>query len=139
AHGGIYRNVRLIVTDPVNISLPLYDFLQTTGPYVYASDVSPEWAKINLEVPVEDGAGKEAGAAIGVAAEVFDHEGRSVLKMKESGGTLHSNKKTVNLSGTLAKPQLWEPDYPYLYRVVITLANRNQPVDNCEVPLGIRT
>ena len=139
AHGGIYRNVKLIVTDPVHISLPLYDFLQTTGPYVYASDISPDSAKINLEVPVEDGAGKEAGAAIEVAAEVFDHDGRSVLKMKESAGTLHSNKKTVSLSGTLATPQLWTPDYPYLYRVVITLTNRNQPVDNCEVPLGIRT
>ncbi len=90
-------------------------------------------------MPVEDGAGKEAGAAIEVAAEVFDHDGRSVLKMKESGGTLHSNKKIVNLFGTLATPQLWEPDYPYLYRIVITLTNRNQPVDNCEVPLGIRT
>ena len=139
AHGGIYRNVRLYVVSPVHISLPLYDFLQTAGPYVYASDVSNDSAKINLEVPVEDGLGAEAGEVIDVAAEVFDHEGHSVLKMKESGGTLHGGKKTVNLSGTLAKPQLWEPDYPYLYRVVLTLSDHGQPVDSCEVPLGIRT
>ena len=93
AHGGIYRNVRLYAVDPVHISLPIYDFLQTAGPYVYASDISPESAKINLEVPMEDGAGKDADAAIEVAAEVFDHEGRSVLKMKESGGTLHATRK----------------------------------------------
>ncbi len=27
AHGGLYRNVRLIITDPLHISLPLYSFL----------------------------------------------------------------------------------------------------------------
>ena len=31
AHGGIYRNVRLYVTDPLHISLPLYSFLETAG------------------------------------------------------------------------------------------------------------
>ena len=34
AHGGLYRNVCLHVTDPLHISLPLYSFLQTAGPYV---------------------------------------------------------------------------------------------------------
>jgi len=37
AHGGIYRNVRLYVVDPLHIALPLYSFLQTAGPYVYAA------------------------------------------------------------------------------------------------------
>ena len=36
AHGGIYRNVRLVVTDPLHFQLPLYSFLQTAGPYVYS-------------------------------------------------------------------------------------------------------
>ena len=34
AHGGLYRDVYLHVTDPLHISLPLYSFLQTAGPYV---------------------------------------------------------------------------------------------------------
>ena len=34
---GIYRNVKLHVVDPLHISLPLYSFLQTAGPYVYAN------------------------------------------------------------------------------------------------------
>jgi beta-galactosidase len=38
-HGGIYRNVFLHVTDPLHISLPLYDFLQTAGPYIYATGI----------------------------------------------------------------------------------------------------
>lgn len=55
AHGGLYRNVRLHVTDPLHISLPLYSFLGTTGPYVYATDISQASARIGVEVPVENG------------------------------------------------------------------------------------
>jgi beta-galactosidase len=51
-HGGIYRNVRLCVTDPLHISLPLYDFLQTAGPYAYATNTSSNAASVSVEVPV---------------------------------------------------------------------------------------
>ncbi len=59
AHGGLYRDVCLHVTDPLHISLPLYSFLQTAGPYVYATDISTNAATINLEVPVENGRGRK--------------------------------------------------------------------------------
>ena len=45
AHGGLYRNVYLHVTNPLHISLPLYSFLATAGPYVYASDVTDKQAR----------------------------------------------------------------------------------------------
>ena len=40
AHGGLYRNVRLHLTDPLHISLPLYIFLETAGPYAYATEIT---------------------------------------------------------------------------------------------------
>jgi beta-galactosidase len=40
AHGGLYRNVRLHLTDPLHISLPLYSFLETAGPYAYATEIT---------------------------------------------------------------------------------------------------
>ncbi|HMC62389.1 MAG TPA: hypothetical protein VKJ01_24550, partial [Candidatus Solibacter sp.] len=46
AHGGIYRNVYLQVADPLHISLPLYSFLQTAGPYVYATEISSNSASV---------------------------------------------------------------------------------------------
>ena len=38
AHGGIFRNVHVYVTDPLHVSLPLYSFLQTEGPYIYETE-----------------------------------------------------------------------------------------------------
>ncbi len=54
AHGGIYRNVYLHVADPLHISLPLYSFLQTAGPHVYATEISDASANVHVEVPIQN-------------------------------------------------------------------------------------
>ncbi len=105
AHGGIYRNVRLIVTDPLHITLPLYSFLQTVGPYVYASDISDKSAKINVEVPIEN-AGTEAEQNVDVTAEVLDANDKAVATFKQQEQIKAGGKETVKLSGDLANPQL---------------------------------
>ncbi len=39
----------------------------------------------------------------------------------------------------LEHPQLWEPDYAYLYHVAISLRVGGKTVDTSDIPLGIRT
>ncbi|HEY3932265.1 MAG TPA: beta galactosidase jelly roll domain-containing protein, partial [Verrucomicrobiae bacterium] len=98
AHGGIYRNVRLYVTDPLHISLPLYSFLKTTGPYVYATDISEKSAKINLEAPVQNERAENANAELRV--EIFDHDGKSVLTLNQNKKIAPGTSSQFNLSGT---------------------------------------
>jgi len=137
AHGGIYRDVRLYVLDPLHISLPLYSFLQTAGPYVYASDISAESATINLEAPIENG--RSTGEKVEMVAQVVDRDGQVVLTMRHDGEVVAGASATFNVSGTLPKPQLWESDFPYLYQVMCTLEVNGEAVDSTEIPLGIRT
>jgi beta-galactosidase len=137
AHGGIYRNVYLHVTDPLHISLPLYSFLQTAGPYVYASGISGQTARVNLEVPVENGRG--SGAAAEVVAQVLDRAGKPVLELRQTSQVAAGGSTLVKLAGDVANPQLWEPAYPYLYRVVCQVRVGGKTVDSQEIPLGIRT
>jgi len=137
AHGGIYRDVSLHVTDPLHISLPLYSFLKTAGPYVYATEVSTNTATLHLEVPVENGRGSKQ--TIEVVAQILDRDGKPVLTMRHNGELAAGASGQVNLSGVLTQPQLWEPDYAYLYRVAISLRAGGETVDTSEVPLGIRT
>src|SRR5262249_5762183 len=129
AHGGIYRNVRLQIVDPLHISLPLYSFLQTAGPYVYANDISDKSAKINLEVPIEDARAEKR--EIEVTAEILDHDGKSVGTVKQTASVAAGGSETLSLATDLSKPQLWEPDYPYLYRVVCTLRSGGETIDTC--------
>ena len=136
AHGGIYRNVRLIVTDPLHIELPLYSFLQTAGPYVYASNISDKSADITLEIPVQNGRSVEE--QVELVANVLDSDGKSVAKVQHDE-LLGSGKTSIFiLTSALETPRLWEPDFPYLYRVVCTLRAAGQTIDTCEIPLGIR-
>lgn len=137
AHGGIYRDVFLHVTDPLHVSLPLYSFLQTAGPYIYTADVSTNAATIHLEVPVENGRG--SNQTIEVVAQILNRDGKAVLTMRQNGEVAAGAGGQLNLSGVLTGPRLWEPDYPYLYRVNIALREGGQTVDTSEIPLGIRT
>ena len=134
--GGIYRNVRLYVTDPLHITLPLYDFLQTVGPYVYATEISDESADVTAEIPVENG--RSTSEKITVQAEIVDHDGKPVATLSQTGEIAAGARFTSKLSFTIPHPRLWEPDYPYVYHVVCSVRLGNQTVDSCEVPLGIR-
>lgn len=136
AHGGIYRDVRLYVTDPLHISLPLYSFLKTSGPYLYATDVSEKSAIFHAEVPVQNARAQSAAAAMRV--EVFDRDGKSVLILNRSQPVAPGAAAQFNISGVIENPMRWEPDYPYLYRVVCSLQVNGETVDSTEIPFGIR-
>lgn len=136
AHGGIYRNVRLIVTDPLHITLPLYSFLQTEGPYVYAQEVTVGSAKVGVEVPVRNF--RETDEVVTVTATFHDAEGKAVHTLRRSGQVRAGALGKVRILGTLRQPRLWEPGYPHVYRVEIQLSTKAGIVDTATVPLGIR-
>jgi beta-galactosidase len=137
AHGGIYRNVRLYVTDPLHISLPLYSFLQTAGPYVYATEVSDAAANVTLEVPAQNE--RTTAAAAELSANIIDGDGKVVLTLTSSQSIAAGASATFKVSGQVAQPRLWQPDYPHVYRVVCSLRVGGETVDTAEIPLGIRT
>ena len=137
AHGGIYRNVYLHVADPLHISLPLYSFLQTAGPYVYATEVSPNSANVTLEVPIQNE--RDSTANVELVANVLDRNGKPVLQLQQDAVAVAAGSSAeLSASGAVAKPQRWEPGHPYLYRVVCTIRVAGQVVDTREIPLGIR-
>ena len=137
AHGGLYRNVWLHVTDTVHIGLPLYSFLRTEGPYVYASDISDASARVVAEIPIVNERGEDEN--VSVHASVFDSSGRQVLTLTSQGPVRAGSTRTFSLSGVLANPLLWEPDYPHVYTVACSVDLAGVTVDSTQVPLGIRS
>ena len=136
AAGAALPAVVLHVLEPLHITLPLYSYLQTEGPYVYTTEVSTNAATIHLDVPVEND--RASAATIAVTAQVRDRAGKTVLTLDQTGEVAANGKSRLALSGTLAAPQLWEPDYAYLYHVAIALQVAGKTVDASVVPLGIR-
>ncbi len=136
AHGGIYRNVRLIVTDPLHITLPLYSFLQTEGPYAYATAITEKSAQVSLTVPVRNE--RLSAVNLSVEATVRDARGEPVLTFVETKHIPTGSALVFSLTGRLASPHLWEPAYPHMYSIAVELRVDGQRVDHTAVPLGIR-
>jgi len=79
AHGGLYRDVRLYVTDPPHISVPLSSFLQTAGLYAYATDIAPGSARVTVEVPVQNE--RASSEQVELRTTLVDANGRTVLTL----------------------------------------------------------
>lgn len=137
AHGGIYRNVYLHVTDPLHISLPLYSSLKTTGPYAYATDILDTSAQLHCELPVQNE--RNQTEQVSARVELFEPSGKSVLVMGDTAAVAAGQHKLFTLAGSVEAPHLWEADYPYVYRAVCTLSVGGKAVDSCEVPFGFRS
>lgn len=128
--GGIYRNVRLVITDPVHVAW--------YGTFVTTPQVSPERAAVRVQTEVRnDRAGQ---AKVALVSEVLDAAGKRVATQR--------SERTVPAAGTvtydqtlpdIASPRLWSPDQPYLYRMVSRLYVNGKPVDRFATPFGIRT
>lgn len=136
AHGGIYRNVRLHVTDPLHITLPLYSFLETEGPYAYATDVTSDSAQVGIEVPVRND--RPEPAHFTVVIDVADADGQRVLTTTADVTLAAGEAQKFVSRETLRHPRLWEPGFPHVYRIRITLLEDDRLIDTADVPLGVR-
>jgi beta-galactosidase len=146
--GGIYRNVSLVVTDPVHL-----DMLDYGGPGVYAraTSITPERAvvevtsrlanegakpaEVQVKARIEDAAGKVVASATKTASL------RGSISAPGAGSARLGAEPDTVVTLQLPKPHLWQGTQdPYLYHVVVTLhASNGTVIDSVTQPLGLRT
>jgi len=73
-----------------------------------------------------------------VLSRVLDGDGEVVLSLEKEVDLDASETVVVQLAGSLQNPELWEPNYPYLYRVETKLIEGAVVIDSNREPLGIR-
>ncbi|KAF2867457.1 glycoside hydrolase superfamily [Massariosphaeria phaeospora] len=138
---GIYRNVWLVVVDPVHVAYH--------GTYVTTSAVSPQAATIVLAVEIEN-VNSNSRQQVEVSTKVYELD---PVTRKASGGAVATfpgartnvaggTKQTVNSSATITSPKLWGPppkQHPNEYVAVSILSINGTAVDSYETPFGIRS
>ena len=136
-HGGIYRNVFLHTMDPLHVTLPLYDNLETVGTYVYAENITSENADVttNAEVKNEYGVAKN----VTYLTQIVDREGKVVASSTANKELKAGEKFTFSTSTSVKNPKRWYTRNPYMYKVLTFLKEGNTIVDRYETPLGIRS
>lgn len=138
-YGGLPKNVRLHVTEPVYQTLPLYASLGTTGVYVYARDfdIPHRKATITAESQVRNDSTRAHRVAYEV--ELRDQDGRRVARFGAPAQTVAAGATvTLKAGAPVAGVHFWSWGYGYLYDVVSTLKVDGKPLDTVTTRTGFR-
>jgi beta-galactosidase len=133
-YGGIYRDVWLIATEPVHVSLTDH---ASSGVYVETPTVSNESASVRVRGHLSNQSGQPR--TVRVVNTVLDAYGLAVSVM-ESSLTLGAGQDGdfEQTSHPIYQPRLWSPENPYLYSVQTLLYEGERPLDSVVNPLGFR-
>ncbi len=134
-YGGIYRPVKLMVTDQVCIS-PL-DFA-SPGVYLRQKSVTEKEAEIEVSSLLSNGT--DAEKTVAVSTSVFDKNGLQIV-IQHSNAVIPAGK-TLEAKQLLSisDPKLWNGrKSPELYTVKVQLSLGNQQIDEVIQPLGLRS
>ena len=126
---GIYRHVRLIVTEPVHVA-PWGVFVSTPG-------ATSEHAEVTVSTQLRNDSAKPA--EITVKTTLLSAAGEPVAKNQsqlrvEAGSHGETSQKIA-----LANPKLWSPQTPVLYRAVTEVVEAGNVVDRIETGFGVRS
>lgn len=133
--GGIYRNVYLVYTSPVQISMSHY---ASNGVYLRTSGITDRKAEIGITTYLCNASDKPEDVML--ETEIIDAEGK-VISLSSEKVRVDDNaiNLAVNTSLDIDNPQKWSIDNPYLYRVISRVRNNGGAViDEIINPLGIR-
>ncbi len=138
-YGGITKNVFIHVTGPIYQTLPLYSNLETTGPYIYATDIDVKKNKavVNAETEIKNESNSDAELQYEVVVEDLDGK---VLKSFKGGKTKIEAGKTkkVTASQRIKNLKFWSWGYGYLYKVHTILKKDGDVIDKVTTRTGFR-
>lgn len=133
--GGLYRDVHVVVTDPVHITFPWED--TKAGIRLTLPEVSETTATVAIEAGIRNESDHSSECVM--TSEIFSPKGKKVATLTQSA-TVEPGK-THTFSGNaspIAQPELWSPDHPALYQVVTTIRSKEKELDRVSTRLGIR-
>ena len=127
--GGIYRDVRLVVTDPLHVAW--------YGTFVTTPQISAESGMVNVKTEIRNDSA--AAKVCALQTDILDPDGKMVASVSSTqtvaaGATVTFDQTTA----PVAQPKLWHPDHPFLYTAVSTVSDGGKVADNFETQFGFR-
>lgn len=126
---GIYRNVRLVVTDPLHVAY--------SGTYITTPEVSDDEATVRIETTVESA----QAAEFTLRQTILDADSRRVASVESAPIRIADGERNATEVQTLAvkRPSRWSVESPYRYRMLTEVVVDGRVVDDYLTPFGIRT
>lgn len=137
--GGIYRDCWMIVHNNVFITDPNYEN-ETAGGGLFVSfgHISQSQAEIRLDAHVRNSSNTYFSGKI--EYQLFDKDNRRVCQASKTFSVSKGKARNTSLTIKVEKPELWEPDSPYLYQLHVLLKDKSgHIVDGYRRRIGIRS
>ncbi len=125
---GIYRNVRLIITSKV--------FVSHWGTFVTTPEVSRYTSRVAVNTKIRNTSMHDRQVTLNTT--IFSANGEKVAFSSSDNLVTKMSALEVDQEMTVARPELWEVDNPYLYKAVSRLEWEGIIYDEYETVFGIR-
>jgi len=135
-YGGIYRDVRLLVTDLVYIPYQ-GSYKHEGGTFITTPAVSAEQATVNVKTFIKNET-KET-KEVRIVSVITDHNSQKICSVETTKSIKPDTIVAfVQADNIIKMPKLWSPESPYLYMVYTEVYSNKKLVDVYKSPLGIR-
>lgn len=126
---GLYRNVHLIVTEPVHLSI--------WGTKITTPEATSDKALVEVEVTAQNDKENEVEAEITI--NVKDSKGENAGSSTQNIVLPAKSEKTAKSEINLQTPALWSLESPNLYEAEVVIKVGNQVLDVYKQTFGIRS
>ena len=126
--GGIYRNVNLMIADPVHLA--------PDGVFVHADDISDELAVITAEMELANDTCSMK--TVTLKAELLDQDGNAAAEGCMPVTLDEGEKNSCRLRLYVKEPKLWDAEHPYLYSYRVSVLEGEEIRDTECGTFGIR-
>lgn len=126
---GIYRNVRLVVVNPVHVD--------QWGAHITTPVAVEDSAIVNIQTSVRNAGSIPQGAVLQTV--VYDPEGKKVASANKEFSIDSDSVATLHQEFRIERPRLWSVDQPSLYKAVSRIKYNGAVRDAYETTFGIRS
>jgi beta-galactosidase len=128
---GIYRNVWLILCEPVHIAQNGV-FIATNGVYNKQTE-----ARVQIQAAVENDSSEDA--VLGIEYCLLDAEGNEAARDASALCVRAGARAQAMVCPTVKNPRLWSDSDPYLYTLETIITKDGKQLDRVLTRMGIRT
>ena len=126
---GIYRNVRLVITDPLHIS--------HWGTSVTVPEIKSDAAVVHVETAIQNSFAVEE--TFSLRSDIVAPDGAIVGSAITSTTAAGNSVQTLVQTVSIPQPRLWSLELPQLYTLKSHIQSGERVADETESPFGVRT
>jgi beta-galactosidase len=137
-YGGLYRNVRLVIKNPLHLTSPiLADRVAGGGVLVTYPQVTAKQATVCVQTDVANRHARTTPCT--VRQELLEASGQSVAVSSANGQIEADGSRRFDQTLEVTNPRLWHPYHPELYTLRTTVLDGERVSDLQDTRIGIRT